>query len=910
MASDNVVEYVLKINANSSKVSLKQLSGELKKGQTQLDKTGRKGQKAFKKLGATALKAKAAIGTLSSGLKSMGTQLTLLGAGFLYLLKSQADYINQLVDMSARTGIAAEQLAGLKLAAEGSGASFESVERGMDRFLPKLLEVQRGTGRTADLFNDLGVAVEDDVTKKMRDSGDVFNDVISSLGSMEDQQKANAIAMELFGRQAGGMLIQSGALQNMDQFVDKARELGPALDENGIRKAQEFQRGWAEVKLGIMSFVTELAEGITGEKGIGASLSALATKLPEWGKKVGDFFADLWSIIKPIGDLILETIEFIRDPIRGSARLVGLGGIVDAPALSFAAPGYGALDFDPEIAGMITDAEKAKARVLAELGSTPEEPIIDTRDTKYAAAAMVRMKETKGATGATNKQIEQEKILMDLIRDRVQLIKDSLSTQARTVYELNEQIIKYEKITDTIEAGKKLTGEQVLAQQNLNATLEKKDKAITAGLKAEKDAFKNINQEYISLIELLEKTESQLQNNEIGAEEAANEMERIALSIAELKKESEELDLSWIELMDPNVAEAFRSSLVLLGDGLDQSMATANETIDEALDKLEKLAQTKISLNIAANILDIAGGDIVGGVSNLFGQLAERGTVSQGTSDLVGGVGSIVTSLEQLGSQLAKAEDEALDKYINELVIAQEKASGKKLSDEEIKAIENGLSSSEVERIKEQGRKDMVRARLENMASFISLAITELPIILLEVLPPMLTKLGANIIQAIFQLPGRLISGIVNGFIEAMKMLGQIIGDFFGGAASAVFEDTKSALGGMVENVGNFFGGLFGGGKRQGGRFISARSGIRFTGMRDQMAQLHRNEFVVSESGAMPQGVKRIMNERGGGGGGGVVINIHADVVERNAIDSLIRKIERQYQNFGTSTSTLFGETA
>ena len=907
MASDNVVEYVLKINANSSKVSLKQLSGELKKGQNELQKTGVKGQKAFKKLGASAMKAKAAIGTLGRGLKSMGTQLTLLGGGFLYLLKTQADYVNQLVDMSARTGIAAEQLAGLKLAAEGSGASFESVERGMDRFLPKLLEVQRGTGRTADLFNDLGVAVEDDVTKKMRDSGDVFNDVISSLGSMEDQQKANAIAMELFGRQAGGMLIQSGALQSMDEFVDKARELGPALDENGIRKAQEFQRGWAEVKLGIMSFVTELAEGITGEKGIGASLSALATKLPEWGKKVGDFFGELWRIIKPIGDLILETIEFIRDPAKGAARLAGLGGVVDADPFSYAS-GYAGIGegLSSEYTERLKKGMLGEGIVIAE--TEKPDPPTPPKPASYRSFSPKTTGAT-GATGATNKQIEQEKILMDLIRDRVQLIKDSLSTQARTVYELNEQIIKYEKITDTIEAGKKLTGEQVLAQQNLNATLEKKDKVITAGLKAEKDAFKNINQEYISLIELLEKTESQLQNNEIGAEEAANEMERIALSIADLKKESEELDLSWIELMDPNVAEAFRSSLVLLGDGLDESMATANETIDEALDKLEKLAQTKISLNIAANILDIAGGDIVGGVSNLFGQLAEKGRVSQGTADLVGGVGSIVTSLEQLGSQLAKAEDEALDKYINQLVLAQEKASGKKLSDEEIKAIEDGLSSSEVERIKEQGRKDMVRARLENMASFISLAITELPIILLEVLPPMLTKLGANIIQAIFQLPGRLISGIVNGFIEAMKMLGQIIGDFFGGAASAVFEDTKSALGGMVENVSDFFGGLFGGGKRQGGRFISARSGIRFTGMRDQMAQLHRNEFVVSESGAMPQGVKRIMNERGGGGGG-VVINIHADVVERNAIDSLVRKIERQFQNFGTSTSTLFGETA
>ena len=92
--------------------------------------------------------------------------------------------------------------------------------------------------------------------------------------------------------------------------------------------------------------------------------------------------------------------------------------------------------------------------------------------------------------------------------------------------------------------------------------------------------------------------------------------------------------------------------------------------------------------------------------------------------------------------------------------------------------------------------------------------------------------------------------------------------------------------------------------KRQGGRFISARSGIRITGGSDQMAQLHRNEFVVPESGARPQGINRIMNENSNKN---VNIYINAEVVQRDAIDELVRRIERQFQTFGNSTSTLFG---
>ena len=907
MASDNVVEYVLKINANKGKVSLKQLSGELKKSQAELVKTGNKGQRSFKKLGASALKAKAAISSLSSGLTSMGTQLSLLGAGFLYLLKSQADYVNQLVDMSARTGIAAEQLAGLKLAAEGSGASFESVERGMDRFLPKLLEVQKGTGRTADLFNELGVAVEDDVTKKMRNSGDVFNDLIKALGKMEDQQKANAIAMELFGRQAGGMLIQSGAIQSLDEFVERARELGPALDENGIRKAQEFQRGWAEVKLGIMSFVTELAEGITGEQGIGNALSALAEKLPEWGRKVGKFFEELYEYIKPIVETIKDAVDYISDPFstKGMLTSLSLSGGGSAPLTAYEAleeyKGEGSRGLAEGVLRSIAPETYPDVEIL-----NPVPDIQEIGDVDYDPTTPKK---------PTQKQIKAEQELQDLIRDRIQLLKDSLTPQQRTIFELEEQILKYEKITDTIQDGVKLTQAQALAQSNLAAVTEKRQRTINEGHAEEKKAFFDINSTALELLETMTDLESQMANNEIGAADAKKEMDRIAETISQLKSESNDLEFTWSQLLSPELAKAYDQSLSTITTGLTDSFGEISEIIDEAVAKAERLAQTQISLNIAANILEIAGGDVVGGITSLMGQLAERGTITQGAADLAGGFGTIISSLEQLGQNLVKAEDEALEKHINTLVEGQERVMGRKLTDEEIKAIENGLSSAEVERIKEDARKEMVRARIENMVKFISLAISELPIILIEVLPPMLAKLAQNITKSLFLLPGKIIESMGKAVINWFKWLGETIvnalkfwknDDADPMDTLNLTEEEKQERKEKLREAADRMYGITG--YRKGGRYLNARSGIRFTGMRDQMAQLHRNEYVVSESGAMPQGVKRIMNDRGGGGG--IVINIQADVVERNAIDELVRKIERQFQNFGTSESTLFGETA
>jgi hypothetical protein len=44
-----------------------------------------------------------------------------------------------------------------------------------------------------------------------------------------------------------------------------------------------------------------------------------------------------------------------------------------------------------------------------------------------------------------------------------------------------------------------------------------------------------------------------------------------------------------------------------------------------------------------------------------------------------------------------------------------------------------------------------------------------------------------------------------------------------------------------------------------------------------------------------------------GMGSGNITININASVIERNAIDDLVRKIERRFQTFGQGTSPLFG---
>jgi len=249
-----------------------------------------------------------------------------------------------------------------------------------------------------------------------------------------------------------------------------------------------------------------------------------------------------------------------------------------------------------------------------------------------------------------------------------------------------------------------------------------------------------------------------------------------------------------------------------------------------------------------------------------------------------------VSALASFGGELAQAGQTAVDdeerKREDRIIANMERSFNRSLSDAEKERVRNtiNLSEKEQEKLREQAMKERAAERVENFILAIKTGIQMLPAVLFEVLPPLFVQLAQDITQALIELPFRIVKGIVEGIKNLFSM---------------VVEGPKK----IFENLGTFFGNLFDG-KRTGGRILSARRGLRFTGSQEQsLAMLHRNEFVVPQSGARPQAVERIMREQSSGG---MTININADVVDRDAVETLVRKIEQRFQSFGQFQSSLF----
>lgn len=269
--------------------ALKRIPGitekEAKKAAGDLDKNFRKMERSADR---TSKNVKAKMKTMGKSMAAVGGSIAAVGAGTLALTQKFADLTNELVDASTKTGIAVETLAGLRLAAEGSGQSFSNLESGLIKFQQSMDQANKGSKNLSSTFKDLGVNVKDS-RGELRDADSVFNEVVSSLGEIENATDRNAKAMLLFGRTSGPALIQSGALQNLESMTQLATQFGVSVNENAIGSMANFQRAMAQFESTALGVFQNVIGQVAGEgvSMVGA-LDAITEGVVYFGSIAGD----------------------------------------------------------------------------------------------------------------------------------------------------------------------------------------------------------------------------------------------------------------------------------------------------------------------------------------------------------------------------------------------------------------------------------------------------------------------------------------------------------------------------------------------------------------------------------------------------------------------------------------------
>ena len=782
MASDTIVQYVLRVDSKAAQKaldstakeaddltkSLDKLGDESRDASKDLDETEKSSKKTSKGLQGLKIAGAAAAGALAGiATVAVGTIATVGALGSAYIDAQKAafaftrevvDSVNDLNDLSAQSGLTAGSIQAVITAFEGSGQSAQAASAFIGRFPRLFADLASGASRASESAARLGISLTD-AEGNIKSADTVLIDVTRALQSIEDPTERATEGFLLLGRSAGQFLQAFGATSEFENFLSITERFGVETGPEASAAAARFQEQLAFLNVVVKGLQQRFVNAVGGV----------------------DFFNDkLLQAIK----IVVTLQDFIAENEAQFKQLGNALKVAGNDIIAFfqqALPGFAS--FVNATFGLVTDQIVNTALVLRELGIVSNETFnafsTGARSVQDAVSTLADITTNLGAvdfTGDTGRGLGGR-------------------TGARDV----------EGFLDVLLAGVSDGAKEARPPvEDLATAIDGAGKAADNSA----ELFLDLNKAVPDALQLIE---------DIGAEFSG-----VSREILAAQKTVSELENAILDLQIAGLGSAQAQQLLTEAE---RRLAQARE---EAKNKAEEAAR-----QARQDQFDAAAG-IVDAVANL--------DVAQLAGFVNPALGAIASTLITLG--------EKSPEQIREETLAQ------------AEAIKNGIAV--------------------------------LPELIFSIAP----QLGVAIAEAFIDGIQLFFVNLVNGIRDAFTFIGR--GRDITPDGERVGRSRRRDF--LSDFINPFQSASFMG----GGRFVpSAQGGIRFTGMQDGLAMLHRGEFVVPQSGQRPQQVDRQLSNTTGSG---MTININSTVVDRNAVDALVREIEIRFNNqFGTSSSSLFG---
>ena len=202
--------------------------------------------KAFKDVAtqagkATAAAAKIGANTVKKSFEASAKALTAYataaasaGAAIAKLTGDSAKWADDLNTLSKQTGVSTAELQKMQYAADLIDVDVDTITGSMAKLTKNMTST---SAAVTGAFQTLGVSVRDNVTGELRDNQEVFSELITALGQVENETERDNLAMQIFGKSAQELnpLILGGA--------DALKELGKQAEESGLILSQDALDG-------------------------------------------------------------------------------------------------------------------------------------------------------------------------------------------------------------------------------------------------------------------------------------------------------------------------------------------------------------------------------------------------------------------------------------------------------------------------------------------------------------------------------------------------------------------------------------------------------------------------------------------------------------------------------------------
>ena len=164
------------------------------------------------------------------------------------LAQETARFADEIDKLNIRTGLGVQRIQELQFVTDQLGVNFQAVERGVEAFTRRIGQIDQGSGRVTQAMRTLGISIRN-AEGEMRSMDDLFDDIVRGLQGVDNETQRNALAMEIFGRQAAELvpLLAAGA-DEVDRLTGRFNRLGTVMDEAAIQRGVEFNDRMNEMR--------------------------------------------------------------------------------------------------------------------------------------------------------------------------------------------------------------------------------------------------------------------------------------------------------------------------------------------------------------------------------------------------------------------------------------------------------------------------------------------------------------------------------------------------------------------------------------------------------------------------------------------------------------------------------------
>lgn len=436
---------------------------ELNKMERQLRETGDEVQDVGEDMGeaeeATSSWGDVMKGTLladavKAGVKALANAVKEVTAALTESVKEAAAYSDDIATMATKTGIAEDALQEYAYMADQVDVSLETVAGAHRKLTATMAKAQKGNKEATAAFEALGVDALDPLTGQLRNADEVFADLITALGGIENETERDAAAMTFFGKSAAELnpLIEAGGdeLKNLKQ---QAHDMGYVMKKDALQALNRTQDAMDKLNRRSESISRTFAQKLAPS--VGPALEKLDEVLgsPRVQRAI-ELAADATA------QLVAGLIDLGTKALPGALRFLGL--------------------FDTDLRVLSDDEIALQGRIR---DTVKEQQAMNDAFSASAGSILGEKARAEELWGALQNVVDANGKVKEGQEKRAAYITGELSQAIGQEIELNDGVIQsYEKIRESIqEAINTRTAEALLAanQEQYITALQNREQAST-----------------------------------------------------------------------------------------------------------------------------------------------------------------------------------------------------------------------------------------------------------------------------------------------------------------------------------------------------------------------------------------------------------------------------------------------